>query len=85
MTKHKDIAKVSFTGSTATGKKVMESVSSSLKRLTLKRVAGGNDAAMRARRRGRQGGTPNDLRRGDVQRRPDLSGDQTRLRRLEHL
>jgi acyl-CoA reductase-like NAD-dependent aldehyde dehydrogenase len=44
MTKHKDIAKVSFTGSTATGKKVMEPVSSSLKRLTLE--LGGNDAAI---------------------------------------
>jgi acyl-CoA reductase-like NAD-dependent aldehyde dehydrogenase len=44
MTKHKDIAKVSFTGSTATGKKVMESVSSSIKRLTLE--LGGNDAAI---------------------------------------
>ena len=44
MTKHKDIAKVSFTGSTATGKKVMQSVSSSLKRLTLE--LGGNDATI---------------------------------------
>ena len=44
MTRHKDIAKVSFTGSTATGKKVMGSVSSSLKRLTLE--LGGNDAAI---------------------------------------
>jgi acyl-CoA reductase-like NAD-dependent aldehyde dehydrogenase len=44
MTKHPDIAKVSFTGSTATGKKVMESVSSTLKRLTLE--LGGNDAAI---------------------------------------
>jgi acyl-CoA reductase-like NAD-dependent aldehyde dehydrogenase len=44
MTKHRDIAKVSFTGSTATGKKVMESVSSSIKRLTLE--LGGNDAAI---------------------------------------
>ncbi len=44
MTTHKDIAKVSFTGSTATGKKVMESVASSLKRLTLE--LGGNDAAI---------------------------------------
>jgi acyl-CoA reductase-like NAD-dependent aldehyde dehydrogenase len=43
-TKHKDIAKVSFTGSTVTGKKVMESVASSLKRLTLE--LGGNDAAI---------------------------------------
>lgn len=44
MTKHPDINKVSFTGSTATGKKVMESVSSTLKRLTLE--LGGNDAAI---------------------------------------
>ena len=44
MTKHPDVAKVSFTGSTATGKKVMESVASSLKRLTLE--LGGNDAAI---------------------------------------
>ena len=44
LTKHPDVAKVSFTGSTATGKKVMESVSSSLKRLTLE--LGGNDAAI---------------------------------------
>jgi acyl-CoA reductase-like NAD-dependent aldehyde dehydrogenase len=44
MTKHPDIAKVAFTGSTATGKKVMESVASSLKRLTLE--LGGNDAAI---------------------------------------
>ncbi len=44
MTRHPGISKVSFTGSTATGKKVMESVSSSLKRLTLE--LGGNDAAI---------------------------------------
>jgi acyl-CoA reductase-like NAD-dependent aldehyde dehydrogenase len=44
ITRHPDIAKVSFTGSTATGKKVMESVSSTLKRLTLE--LGGNDAAI---------------------------------------
>lgn len=44
LTKHPDVAKVSFTGSTATGKKVMENVSSTLKRLTLE--LGGNDAAI---------------------------------------
>jgi acyl-CoA reductase-like NAD-dependent aldehyde dehydrogenase len=44
LTKHPDVAKVSFTGSTATGKKVMESVASTLKRLTLE--LGGNDAAI---------------------------------------
>jgi len=44
MTKHPDFAKISFTGSTATGKKVMEAASSDLKRLTLE--LGGNDAAI---------------------------------------
>ena len=44
LTSHPDVRKVSFTGSTATGKKVMESVSSTLKRLTLE--LGGNDAAI---------------------------------------
>lgn len=41
---HADVAKVSFTGSTATGKRVMEAASGSLKRLTLE--LGGNDAAI---------------------------------------
>jgi len=44
LTAHPDIAKVSFTGSTATGKKVMESAASTLKRITLE--LGGNDAAI---------------------------------------
>lgn len=44
MTKHKDIAKISFTGSSETGKKVMASVAETLKRLTLE--LGGNDAAI---------------------------------------
>lgn len=44
LTSHPDVHKVTFTGSTATGKKVMESVSSTLKRLTLE--LGGNDAAI---------------------------------------
>ncbi len=44
MTKHPDIRKISFTGSTATGKKVMSSVAESLKRITLE--LGGNDAAI---------------------------------------
>jgi acyl-CoA reductase-like NAD-dependent aldehyde dehydrogenase len=41
---HADVAKVTFTGSTATGKKVMGSVAGTLKRLTLE--LGGNDAAI---------------------------------------
>ena len=41
---HPDIGKVSFTGSTATGKRVMAAASDSLKRLTLE--LGGNDAAI---------------------------------------
>lgn len=44
MTKHPDIAKVAFTGSTATGKKVMQSAAESIKRVTLE--LGGNDAAI---------------------------------------
>lgn len=44
LSNHKDVAKVSFTGSTATGKKVMASSASTLKRLTLE--LGGNDAAI---------------------------------------
>lgn len=41
---HPDIAKVAFTGSTETGKKVMQAASGTLKRLTLE--LGGNDAAI---------------------------------------
>jgi acyl-CoA reductase-like NAD-dependent aldehyde dehydrogenase len=44
LTSHPDIAKVAFTGSTATGKKVMASAAGTLKRLTLE--LGGNDAAI---------------------------------------
>lgn len=41
---HPDVAKISFTGSTATGRKVMASAAPTLKRLTLE--LGGNDAAI---------------------------------------
>jgi acyl-CoA reductase-like NAD-dependent aldehyde dehydrogenase len=44
MTSHPGFAKISFTGSTATGKRVMEAASKDLKRLTLE--LGGNDAAI---------------------------------------
>lgn len=44
MTEHPDISKISFTGSTATGKKVMASSASNLKRITLE--LGGNDPAI---------------------------------------
>jgi acyl-CoA reductase-like NAD-dependent aldehyde dehydrogenase len=44
LTSHPDVAKVSFTGSTATGKKVMASAAGTLKRITLE--LGGNDAAI---------------------------------------
>lgn len=44
MTAHPGIAKISFTGSTATGRKIMESSSSNLKRITLE--LGGNDPAV---------------------------------------
>jgi acyl-CoA reductase-like NAD-dependent aldehyde dehydrogenase len=36
MTKHPGIAKISFTGSTATGKKIMAAVADTLKRVNLK-------------------------------------------------
>ena len=44
LTQHPDIAKVAFTGSTATGRKVMASAAGTVKRLTLE--LGGNDAAI---------------------------------------
>jgi acyl-CoA reductase-like NAD-dependent aldehyde dehydrogenase len=44
MTAHPGIDKISFTGSVATGKKVLASASTNLKRVTLE--LGGNDAAI---------------------------------------
>lgn len=44
LTNHPDVRKISFTGSTATGRKVMESASGNLKRITLE--LGGNDPAI---------------------------------------
>ena len=44
LTRHPDVAKVAFTGSTPTGRRVMESAAPTLKRLTLE--LGGNDAAI---------------------------------------
>lgn len=44
ITNHPDIDKITFTGSTATGKKIMEGASKDLKRITLE--LGGNDASI---------------------------------------
>jgi acyl-CoA reductase-like NAD-dependent aldehyde dehydrogenase len=44
LTSHPDVAKISFTGSTATGKKVIASAANTLKRVTLE--LGGNDAGI---------------------------------------
>jgi acyl-CoA reductase-like NAD-dependent aldehyde dehydrogenase len=44
LTSHPDVAKISFTGSTATGKKVIASAAATLKRVTLE--LGGNDAGI---------------------------------------
>lgn len=44
LTSHPDVAKVAFTGSTATGKKVMQSAATGVKRVTLE--LGGKDAAI---------------------------------------
>ena len=44
LTKHPDVRKISFTGSSATGKKVMSSAADTIKRITLE--LGGNDAGI---------------------------------------
>lgn len=44
ITEHPDIDKITFTGSTATGKKIMEGAAGDLKRITLE--LGGNDASI---------------------------------------
>ena len=44
ITEHPDIDKITFTGSTATGKRIMEGASKDLKRITLE--LGGNDASI---------------------------------------
>ncbi len=44
LTEHKDIAKIAFTGSTATGRKVMGACAGTIKRVTLE--LGGNDPAI---------------------------------------
>lgn len=44
LTSHRDVAKVTFTGSTATGKRVMASAAGTMKRVSLE--LGGNDAAI---------------------------------------
>jgi acyl-CoA reductase-like NAD-dependent aldehyde dehydrogenase len=44
LTTHPGVSKISFTGSVATGKKVMQACASTLKRVTLE--LGGNDAAI---------------------------------------
>ena len=44
LTKHPDVRKISFTGSTATGRKVMAGAADALKRITLE--LGGNDAGI---------------------------------------
>lgn len=44
LTAHPDIRKISFTGSTATGRKIMEAASGNIKRITLE--LGGNDPAI---------------------------------------
>src|SRR3954451_6756996 len=44
LTSHPDVAKIAFTGSTATGKKVMAAAADGVRRVTLE--LGGNDAAI---------------------------------------
>ena len=77
LTKHPDVRKISFTGSTATGKKVMASAADALKRITLE--LGGNDAGHRARRRRSQDRRAEDLRRRLPEQRPGLHRHQAGL------
>ena len=83
MTAHPDIRKISFTGSTATGQKVMASAAETLKRITLE--FGGNDASHRARRRRSEEGRAGDLRRRVPELRPGLPRHQAALCARVHL
>ena len=78
LTSHADVAKVAFTGSTATGKKVMASAAGTLKRLTLE--LGGNDAAIVLDDVDPIEVAPKIVRRRDDERRPALPRDQAALR-----
>ena len=74
---HPDIDKISFTGSVVTGKKVMASAASTLKRVTLE--LGGNDAAIVLEDVDVADSCEEDLLRRDGQQRPGLHGRQAHL------
>ena len=77
MTKHPDIRKISFTGSTATGQKVMASAAQTLKRITLE--LGGNDAGIVLDDVDPEEGRARHLRRRLPELRPGLSRHQAAL------
>ena len=78
MTAHPGIDKISFTGSVATGKKVMASAAGTLKRVTLE--LGGNDAAIVLDDVDPQGRCAEAVLCRLRQQRPGLHGDQAHLR-----
>ena len=80
---HPDIAKISFTGSTKTGKAVMESAAASLKRLTLE--LGGNDPAIVFADVDPESRGGFDLQGRILERRPGLHGRQAPLRPRGHI
>jgi acyl-CoA reductase-like NAD-dependent aldehyde dehydrogenase len=77
LVEHPGIDKISFTGSVATGKRVMASASGTLKRVTLE--LGGNDPAIVLDDADLAAVAPKNIRRGVRQLRPDLHGDQAPL------
>ena len=83
MTEHPGIDKISFTGSVATGKKVMASAAATLKRVTLE--LGGNDAAIVLDDVDPKADRAEDVLRVVREQRPGVHGDQAHLRAREDL
>jgi hypothetical protein len=83
ITEHPKVDKISFTGSVATGKKVLASAAATLKRVTLE--LGGNDPAIVMDDVDAQGRREEDLLRIVREQRSGLHGDQAHLRAREDL
>ena len=83
MTEHPGIDKISFTGSVATGKKVMASAAGTLKRVTLE--LGGNDAAIVLDDVDPKVGRAEAVLRGLREQRPGLHGREAHLCAREDL
>ena len=83
MTEHPRIDKISFTGSVATGKKVLASAAATLKRVTLE--LGGNDPAIVLDDVDPKAIAPKIFFAGVREQRPGLHGDQAHLCAREDL